>query len=73
MKFAHLSLLLTLPVSALHAQSTINPTKAFAYAPNAGWLNFLPTATDGVKVSEFSLSGKIYASNLAGSISAMTP
>jgi Bacterial TSP3 repeat len=63
---------LTLTITALiavtthtHAQySTINESKAFGYAANAGWLNFRPTAADGVQVFEYSLSGKVYGANI---------
>lgn len=60
----HATALLTL-TTTLHAQlSTINESKAFGYAANAGWLNFRPTAADGVQVFEFSLSGKVYGANI---------
>ena len=68
MKTTHLTLTATLFcifTTAVHAQySTINESKAFAHAANAGWLNFRPTAADGVKVFEFSLSGKVYGANI---------
>jgi hypothetical protein len=44
-------------------QSTISTTDKFAYAANAGWIDFRSTATDGVVVSESFLSGKAYAAN----------
>jgi hypothetical protein len=56
---------LAITTATVHAQlSTINESKAFGYAANAGWLNFRPTAADGVKVFEFSLSGKVYGANI---------
>jgi hypothetical protein len=51
-------------LTGTQAQSTINPTKAYAYAANAGWLNFRPSPADGIKVSEYSLSGKVYGANI---------
>lgn len=48
----------------LHAApSTIDATKAFAHAPNAGWIHFRPNATDGVAVHLYHLSGKAYGAN----------
>lgn len=56
--------LLTLAlIAGGHAQSTIDAVGKFAYAANMGWLNFRPSATDGVVVGEAFLSGKIYAAN----------
>ncbi len=46
------------------AQSTISPTDNHAYSANAGWIDFRPSAADGVKVTETYLSGKAYAANL---------
>jgi hypothetical protein len=65
----HLTLTITaliaITTAALQAQySTINESKAFGYAANAGWLNFRPTAADGVQVFEYSLSGKVYGANI---------
>lgn len=45
------------------AQSTINATNKFAYGANTGWLNFRPSATDGVIVGEAFLSDYIYSAN----------
>ena len=45
------------------AQSTISTTDKFAYAANAGWIDFRSSAADGVVVSESFLSGKAYAAN----------
>jgi hypothetical protein len=57
--------LLTLTSLHVHAQySTNNESKAFGYAANVGWLNFRPTAADGVQVFEFSLSGKVHGANI---------
>ena len=57
-----LLLLLLAPLIA-HGQSTINATNSFAYAGNTGWINFRPSATDGVVVGESFLSGYAYAAN----------
>lgn len=45
------------------AQSTINATNKFAYSANTGWLNFRPSAADGVVVGEAYLSGHAYGAN----------
>jgi hypothetical protein len=64
MKIYTLTLIrLTVMTTVAHAQTTISPTAPYAYAANAGWLNFRPGAADGVRVAEFSLSGKVYAAN----------
>lgn len=51
------------PPAITYAQSTINTTQKHAYGANTGWLNFRPSATDGVVVGEAFLSGYIYAAN----------
>ena len=48
---------------ASFAQSTIDPTEKFAYSANAGWVNWRPSAVDGVVVTEYFLSGYAYAAN----------
>ncbi|PKO17977.1 hypothetical protein CVU37_06500 [candidate division BRC1 bacterium HGW-BRC1-1] len=45
------------------AQSTIDPTKAFAWSENLGWVNFLPDPTNGVAVTATSLSGFAWSEN----------
>lgn len=45
------------------AQSTINGFYRHAYAANAGWIDFRPTAVDGVRVTDTFLSGYAYAAN----------
>lgn len=45
------------------AQSTISPADRYAYSANAGWVDFRPSAADGVRVTETYLSGKAYAAN----------
>jgi hypothetical protein len=44
-------------------QSTISPTARYAYAANAGWLDFRADITSGVRVADTSLSGYVYAAN----------
>ncbi|WP_265594685.1 hypothetical protein [Haloferula sp. BvORR071] len=61
MRVFHFLILATaMPVAA---QSTIAPAQASAYAANAGWVNFRPSAADGVVVDEAFLSGYAYAAN----------
>lgn len=45
------------------ASSTISTTDSHAYAANAGWIDFRPSAGDGVRVDETYLSGYAYAAN----------
>jgi len=45
------------------ANSTISSTDRFAYAANAGWIDFRPDADNGVRVDEAFLSGYAYAAN----------
>jgi hypothetical protein len=47
----------------LAAQSTISPVDRYAYAANTGWVDFRPSAVDGVRVTETYFSGKAYAAN----------
>lgn len=61
MKTASLILAAALPVAA---QSTIDPALTHAYAANAGWVNFRPSAADGVVADEAFLSGYAYAANI---------
>ena len=63
MKAHHILPFLALIASA-RAQSTISSTDRFAHAANAGWIDFRPTAADGVRVTETYLSGKAYAANI---------
>src|SRR5688572_20226508 len=55
-----LILVTAMPVAA---QSTIAPAQPHAYAANAGWVDFRPSAADGVVVDEAFLSGYAYAAN----------
>ena len=45
------------------ASSTISATDRFAHAANAGWIDFRPSAGDGVRIEETHLSGYAYAAN----------
>ncbi|NJM37910.1 MAG: hypothetical protein HC845_08690 [Akkermansiaceae bacterium] len=49
--------------SNIFAQSTISATNRYAYAANAGWLDFRPAAADGVVVTDTFLRGNAYAAN----------
>ncbi|MFO1531955.1 MAG: hypothetical protein U1F77_20050 [Kiritimatiellia bacterium] len=54
---------LLLPLAAA-AQSTIDATQKYAWAANTGWINFRPSATDGVVAGEAFCSGYAYSGNL---------
>ena len=45
------------------AQSTISTTDKYAYAANAGWIDFRTSAADGVRVADTFLSGYAYSAN----------
>jgi len=60
--------MLALVVSAMgmdltEASSTISSSDRFAYAANAGWIDFRTDADSGVRVDETFLSGYAYAAN----------
>lgn len=55
--------LLSMGTFMASGQSTISVTANFAYSANAGWIDFRPSALDGVKVTETYLSGRAYAAN----------
>jgi hypothetical protein len=46
------------------AQSTISTYDRYAYAANAGWIDFRTDATSGTRVLDTYLSGYVYAANL---------
>lgn len=46
-----------------HAVSNISPSNSFAYGANIGWLNWRPSAADGVNVGILFLSGKVWSAN----------
>jgi hypothetical protein len=46
-----------------HAQSTIDSTNKYAWSANTGWINFRPSAVDGVVTGEKFLSGYAWAAN----------
>ncbi len=56
------SLIAFFPLAA-SAESTIDSNNKYAYGANTGWLDFRPSATDGVIAGEAFLSGRIYAAN----------
>ena len=56
-------LILALATALATAQSTIDPTNKYAYAANAGWIDFRGSAPDGVRVSDTFLAGYAYAAN----------
>ncbi len=51
-----------LPLAGL-ADSTIAPGDSFAHAANAGWVDFHPSASDGVEIEDSFLRGWAYAAN----------
>lgn len=55
--------LLFLALSGLHADTTIDSGNRYAYAANAGWINFEADTTHGVVFAENVLSGYGYAAN----------
>ena len=56
-------ILLALSTLATRAQSTISPTDRHAYGANFGWINFRPSAADGLVVNETTLSGRAWSAN----------
>lgn len=46
-----------------HADSTIDPSNSFAHAANAGWIDFHPSASDGIEIEDSFLRGHAYAAN----------
>jgi hypothetical protein len=61
-----LALLLT-AICSMHGaekESTISETSRYAHAANCGWIDFRPSAADGVIVNATFLSGKAYSCNL---------
>lgn len=55
---------LALTTLAAAAQSTISIADRFTWAPNAGWIDFRPSAADGLVVNESTLSGRAWSPNL---------
>ena len=56
-------LLLAFTALTAGAQSTISPTERHAHGANFGWINFRPTAADGLVVNETTLSGRAWSAN----------
>jgi hypothetical protein len=44
-------------------QSTVSAQGRFAYAGNAGWIDALPSGTDGVRITDNVCSGYLYSAN----------
>jgi hypothetical protein len=44
--------------------STINSSNAYSYGANIGWMNWRPSAADGVVIGEYICSGRIYGANV---------
>lgn len=57
------TMVLLLPLAAA-AQSTIDATQKYAWDANTGWINFRPSAADGVVAGEAFCSGYAYSGNL---------
>lgn len=57
-------LALLLLASPCWAASTINSTEAYSYGANIGWMNWRPSAADGVEIDEYVVSGYIYGANV---------
>lgn len=45
------------------AASTIDPAAAFAWGANIGWVNWRPSAADGIVTGEYVCSGYVWAAN----------
>lgn len=54
----------TLILSPAHADTTIDSTNKYAWAANAGWVNFEGDVTHGVITAESILSGYAWAANI---------
>src|SRR3954451_5695745 len=57
-------LLLTSPLSFLHAASTINTTNHYAYGANLGWFDWRGDVTKGAVIGPLVFSGFIYSGNV---------
>jgi hypothetical protein len=58
------SLLLVAIATAAQATTTINSTKAYSWGANIGWLNWRPSAADGVSIGRYICSGYLYGANV---------
>ena len=61
------SALLVILTASLPAASTINSTNKYAYAANAGWINFRhdqPSSPNGIVFGDYFVSGYAYGANL---------
>lgn len=50
-------------VACVSAQTTIDPVARYAWAGNAGWIDFRPNSSHGLVLTEHTLSGYAYAAN----------
>ena len=50
--------------TGLYAATTINSTNAFSWGANVGYLNWRPSAADGVNLGGFICQGYIYGANI---------
>ena len=56
--------LVSILITNLHAQSTIDPANPYAYSANAGWVNLHPSSANGVVIGDHFLAGYAYAANI---------
>ncbi len=61
--FVTLSVIANGWVSTIHANSTINDARKYAWGGNIGWINFKPEASNGVSITEHLCSGMAYSAN----------
>jgi hypothetical protein len=61
--FLSVAATMALAAGSARAQSTIDAAEKYAYGANTGWINFRPSAVDGVITGESILSGYAYAAN----------
>jgi hypothetical protein len=50
--------------SAVDASTTIDPSNAYAYGANTGWINAYADGTNGVVMGQFYCTGYIYSANV---------
>lgn len=64
MKIPHFPILLTALVSVASAQSTIDPAFHYFWSANAGWLNGLPSLSNGLRTADTVCSGYVWSTNV---------
>lgn len=62
--FSVFTSLAVLATSHLHADSTIDPAAALAWASNVGWTNWRPSGADGAVIGEYVCSGSVFCANI---------